>query len=258
MPLGFYEVLESSHPSKHSSGRRRSASPLGVPQRTDEYDPERRRLRPKTKARVVQETKPSVLYGASPLAPTDEPGAYDSHRTSDFSRAASMSASPPKSVRWGDDPRLAQNQKIQSRHARRDSISAGAGTGATGADNVKSILKTPTLTETSAAPAVQPLSSDQYDELYKSVQSIGVEDRATTPQREVLQERSAWDDRDSRDMIEGLRKRISSYGVTDDHRYSAFDMPPRRFSGAWGEKASSRGRRVERFYDDTRRDSVYY
>lgn len=251
VPLGFYDVLD---PSRWAKGheRRRSASPLDGPVKTEEYDPERRRLRPKTKARIVQEADAAITYGASPLMPPFD-SSYGSQRTSDFTRAASMSASPPKSVRWGDDPRLAQNAKIQSRAAKRDSISAGAGTG-TG-ENVKSILKN---TEASPAPAVQPLSNDQYDALYKSAQSIGVEDRATESQRKVLQERSWDEDRDSRDMIEGLRKRISNYGVTDDHRYPAFDMPPRRFNGAWGEKASSRGRRSERFYDDRRRDSVYY
>lgn len=252
VPLGFYDVLDPSHSAK-GHGRRRSASPLGVPLKTEEYDPERRRLRPKTKARVVQEANATISYGASPLMPTFESSSYSAHRSSDLSRAASMSTSPPKSVRWGDDPRLAQNAKIQNRAAKRDSISAGAGLGA--GENVKSILKN---AETNPAPAVQPLSDDQYHALYKSAQSIGVEERATESQRKVLQERSKGEDRDSRDMIEGLRKRISGHGVTDEHRYSVFDMPPRRFSGAWGEKASSRGMRSERFYDDSRRGSFYY
>lgn len=251
VPLGFYDVLDTSNYTK-GHGRRRSASPLDGHLKTEEYDPERRRLRPKTKARVVQDANAPISYGTSPLVSTFD-SAHSSHRASDLSRPASMSASPPKSVRWGDDPRLAQNDKIQKRAARRNSISTGAGTGA--GDNVKSILKN---AETSPAPAVQPLSDEQYDALYKSAQAIGVEDRATELQRKLLQENSRSEDRDSRDMIEGLRKRISGRGVTDDHRYSSFDMPPRRFSAAWGEKASSRGRRAERFYDDSRRDSVYY
>ncbi|KAJ4391531.1 hypothetical protein N0V93_005149 [Gnomoniopsis smithogilvyi] len=251
VPLGFYDVLDTSHYAK-GHGRRRSASPLDAHLKTEEYDPERRRLRPKTKARVVQDVNAPVSYGASPLMSTFD-SSYSSRRASDASRTASLSASPPKSVRWGDDPRLAQNNKIQRRAARRNSISTGAGTGA--GDNVKSILKN---TETSPAPAVQPLSDEQYNALYKSAQTIGVEDRATDLQRKLLQERSMGEDRDSRDMIEGLRKRISGRGSTDDYRYSSFDMPPRRFSGAWGEKASSRGRRAEKFYDDSRRDSIYY
>lgn len=254
VPLGFYDVLGTSSYAK-GHGRRRSASPLDGHLKTDEYDPERRRLRPKTKARVVQEPTAPISYGASPLVSTFD-SAYSSHRTSDHSRSAYMSASPPKSVRWGDDPRLAQNHKIQSRAARRNSVSTGAGTGA--GENVKSILKN---TETSPAPAVQPLSDEQYSALYKSAQNIGVEDRPTELQRKALHERSRSEDLDSRDMIEGLRKRISSHGVAaDDHhsRYSSFDMPPRRFSAAWGEKASSRGRRSERFYDDSRRASLYY
>lgn len=251
VPLGFYDVLDTSNYTK-GHGRRRSASPLDGHLKTEEYDPDRRRLRPKTKARVVQEATGPISYGASPLVSTFD-SSYSSLRASDLSRSASMSASPPKSVRWGDDPRLAQNTKIQNRAARRNSISTGAGTG-TG-DNVKSILKN---TEPSPAPAVKPLSDEQYDALYKSAQSIGVEDRATELQRKLLQERSRNEDRDSRSMIEGLRKRISGRGITDDYRYSSFDMPPRRFSGAWGEKASSRGRRAERFYDDSRRDSLYY
>lgn len=244
IPLGFYEVLDSSRSGKHasSSSRRRSASPLDAPQKTDEYDPDRRRLRSKTttsKPRVVQQE--AVSYGASPL----ESGSYGSHRTSDFSRAggASMSASPPKAVHWSDlDPRRAQNHKIQSRQAKRESsVSAGVGTGD---NNVKSILKSASpATETTSAPAVQPLTSDQYDAVYgrPAGQSSG----------------GMAEDRESRDMIEGLRKRISG---GEDRKYSAFDLPPRRFSGAWGEKASSsRGRgRSERFYDEGRREAVYY
>ncbi|CAN8097351.1 unnamed protein product [Discula destructiva] len=257
VPLGFYDVLDSSRPGTHSSGRRRSASPLDFPQKTEEYDPERRRLRSKTQA------KPAISYGASPLAPTFESSPYGSLRTSEFSHPATLSASPPpKSVRWDDEQRAAQNERIQSRHARHHSVSAGVGTGG-GGDTVKSILKHATETGRASsplAPAVQPLSSEQYDALYKSAQNIGVEDRATTPQRQVLQKRSARGEEqpqhESYDMIEGLRRRISNYDVDSDRRYSSFDMPPRRFT--WGEKASSRGRRPERFYDDSRRDSFYY
>lgn len=234
VPLG-YEVLESSRPSKHSSDRRRSASPLDTPQKTDEYDPERRRLRSKSGSKSKHQ--PAVIsYGADPLLPAFEPVSYGSSSQrrysmdSSRSRSASFSASPPsKSVRWGDDPRLAQNQKISSRHSRRDSVSAGVGTGGD-AGAVKGILKhNHPLTPPSSPPAV---SSDQYDALYKSAQSIGVDERPTTPQRHVLQERSA--------EIEGLRQRISNYGMVDDHRYSLFESPPRR----WGEKASSRGEEV--------------
>lgn len=271
IPLGFYEVLESSRPSKHSSDRRRSASPLDTPQKTDEYDPERRRLRSKhhsSSKSSKHHHQPAVIsYGADPLLPAFEPEPYGGGSSSarrysmdsSRSRSASLSASsPPKSVRWGDDPRFAQNQKISSR-ARRDSVSAGVGTGGDAA-TVKGILKhnnnNPLTPPSSPPTAPQPLSSDTYDALYKSAQSIGVDERPTTPQRQVLQERS-----ERSAEIEGLRKRLSNYGMVEDHRYSPFES--QRYGGGWGEKASSRGRRSERFYDDVptpphRRDSFYY
>lgn len=153
-----------------------------------------------------------------------------------------MSQSPPKSVRWGDDPRAIQNAKIESRPKHSRNIS-GAGTGPHPAGEVRSILKKPgdSATSSAEAPAVQDLNEDQYAALYRSAQGIGAEDRATSPQRRVLRDRAG---RGDYDMIDNLRKRIGG-----DRGYS-FDMPPRRFTGSYGEKASSAGRRPEWFYDD--------
>ncbi|KAF3769558.1 hypothetical protein M406DRAFT_354050 [Cryphonectria parasitica EP155] len=74
---------------------------------------------------------------------------------------------------------------------------------------------------------------------------MGVEDRATSPQRRLMRER-ATRDYESRDMMDNLRKRMGGGG---ERRYS-FDMPPRRFTGSYGEKPSSVGKRSEAFYDD--------
>lgn len=296
VPLGFYDLLynhgagSSRHgdrdryavkdsryaePSRTRSHRRRSESPMEVRYKDDDYYRERPSLRRKPKIFQQDGVEPAIIYGSSPLAGSFESSAYGSPRPS---TSHGISQSPPKSVRWGDDPRAAQNAKISSRTpklSRSATAISGAGTGSrsaggTGGGDVKSILKKAD-NDGQAAPAVQGLSRDQYDALYRSAAGIGAEDRATSPQRRAKEERAAREtlELDSAGMIEGLRKRINGTRAPAgavaggesgrDRRYS-FDMPPRRFSsagaggGAYGEKASSRGRRPEMFYDDSRRD----
>lgn len=287
VPLGFYDLLynhgagSSRHgdrdryavkdsryaePSRTKAPRRRSESPMEVRYKDDDYYRERPALRRKPKIIHQDSFRPEVMYGSSPLVGSFESSSYGSRRPSTSNGA---SQSPPKSVRWGDDPRAAQNAKISNRTpklSRSATIASGAGTGSHAAGDVKSILKRTGEDEPAAAttaPAVQDLSRDQYEALYRS--SAGVmgagDDRATSPPRRAKEE----DALDSAGMIEGLRRRMNgSRGKAAgpggemggrDRRYS-FDMPPRRFSstGAYGEKASSRGRRPEVFYDDNRRD----
>lgn len=313
VPLGFYDLLynhgagSSRHgedrdryavkdsryaePSRTRSHRRRSESPMEVRYKDDDYYRERPSLR--RKPRIVQQDgiQSEIIYGSSPLFGSFESSSYGSPRPS---TSHGTSQSPPKSVRWGDDPRAAQNAKISNRApklSRSAFTMSGAGTGSHSAGDVKSILKKaddehhhagpsgPSAVGagsgsrvTSEAPAVQDLTRDQYDALYRSAAGIGAEDRATSPQRRAKEERAAREalELDSAGMIEGLRKRIGGTRAAAgaaaaapplaggeagrDRRYS-FDMPPRRFSGAaYGEKASSRGRRSEMFYDDGRRD----
>lgn len=263
VPLGFYDLLynRGGSPSTrdryavkdddrhHRSHRRRSESPMEPQSKDDNYYRERPSLR--RKPRIIQDNvKADIVYGSSPLVGSFGTS-YGSHRSSTVDANASTSQSPPKTVRWQDDQRAAQNHRINNRPSRSASFS-GAGTGSHQADNVKSILKK-SSDHSETAPAVQypPLSRDKERELYKSAAALpGIEDRATLPQRQFKEEQ-----RDSREMIDSLRERINRNRVEapNGRRYS-FDMPPRRFSGGvWGEKASSRGRRSEVFYDDGRR-----
>lgn len=298
VPLGFYDLLynhgagssrygdrdryaakDSRHaePSRTRSHRRRSESPMEVRYKDDDYYRERSSLRRKPKIVQQEDNQPAIIYGSSPLAGSFESSSYGSLRPS---TSHGISQSPPKSVRWGDDPRTAQNAKISNRAPKlsRSATISGAGTGSRSAGDVKSILKKSDEEQhhagsraKSEAPAVQALSRDQYDALYRSAAGIGAEDRATGPQHRAKEERAAREalELDSAGMIEGLRKRMNgsraaaaaaplagSSGETGRDRRYSFDMPPRRFSGtaSYGEKASSKGRRSEMFYDDGRRD----
>lgn len=289
IPLGFYDLLYShggpsssrqgdrdryavkgpryEEPPRTRSHRRRSESPVEVRHKDDEIYRERPALRRKPK--IIQDgVHQDIIYGSSPLVGSFGSSSYGSHR---HGSVPGTSQSPPKSVHWGDDRRAAQNAKISNRpRLSRSATISGAGTGSHLPGEVKSILKRPggddaPSTETafggagpSSSPAVKDLSREQYNALYKSAQGIGIEDRATSPQRKVKEERAAaMDQIDSEGMIDSLRKRINTTRAggeaRGDRRYS-FDMPPRRFSSAYGEKASSRGRRSEMFYDDSRRD----
>lgn len=288
IPLGFYDLLYNhgatsstrqgdrdryavkgpryEEPTRTRSHRRRSESPMEVRHKEDEQYRERPALRRKPK--IIQDgVHQDIIYGSSPLVGSFGSSSYGSHRSSTLHGSLPLaSQSPPKSVHWGDDRRAAQNAKISNRpRLSRSATISGAGTGSHLPGEVKSILKRSgddaPSTETAYAgspPAVKDLSREQYNALYKSAQGIGVEDRATSPQRKVKEERTAaMDQIDSDGMIDSLRKRINTTRATGetrgDRRYS-FDMPPRRFSSVYGEKASSRNRRSEMFYDDGRRD----
>lgn len=293
VPLGFYGLLynHGAGSSRHAdrdryavndaryadagrtrSYRRRSESPMEIRPRDEDHYRERPTLRRKPKIIQQDGIRPEVIYGSSPLVGSFESSSYGSPRPS---TSHGTSQSPPKSVRWGDDPRAAQNAKISNRApklSRSATVSAGAGTaGALQAGDVKSILKRGDDAEhghttagaaraTSEAPAVQDLSREQYEALYRSAAGVGAGDRATSPQRRARDEQRARGtlELDSEGMIAGLRKRISGArgGESSRAQRYSFDMPPRRFSdaGAYGEKASSRGRRPEVFYDDGRRD----
>lgn len=287
VPLGFYDLLHShgapssrdryavkdspyadppSRSTRSSHHRRRSESPMEGHYKDDNYYRERTPLRRKPK--IVQKQHgldPEIVYGSSPLVGSFGSTSYGGSPAGRLSQSPSSS----KSVRWGDDPRASQNARISNRPgrglSRSASISGGVGTGASGS---KSILKK--TEDDTTAPAVQDLSHDQYNALYHSAAAIGVDDRATSSQRKLKEERAAARGEalvDSAGMIEGLRKRMNGTRTTGtgdtgasasrDRRFS-FDMPPRRFSvggaGGYGEKASSRGRRPEVFYDDSRRD----
>lgn len=262
---GFYDVLGSSASSK-TSPPTSSSSPR----------PSRHRRRHSVD---IHQPEPSISYGSSPVTNSYRSTPFGSYNSSDLhSRATSISQSPPKSVRWGDDPRAVQNAKIESRPklGRSASIS-GAGTGPHLSGEVKSILKkssspsevsskhidTTVAGSSSTSPPVgqAPLTNDQYESLYKSAQSMGIEDRGSS---KTLNERatagrghgsggvdyyphhSHSHSADSRDMMDSLRKRIGG-----DRRYS-FDLPPRRFATGSYDKSSSMpgGRRAEAFYDD--------
>lgn len=289
VPLGFYDLLYNhgasssrhgdrdryavkdsryadppSRTTRASHHRRRSESPMEGHYKDDDYYRERTPLRRKPKVvQLPHDPEPEVVYGSTPLV---GPFSSSSYGNSPHRPGGALSQSPPasKSVRWGDDPRASQNAKISNRPgrgglSRSASVSAGAGTGAVVGGGRGILKKTPATTEddAAAAPAVQDLTREQYHALYHSAAAIGADARATSPQRRVKEERGEALV-DSAGMIEGLRKRMNGAGASRDRRFS-FDMPPRRFSvgggaGGYGEKASSRGRRPEVFYDDSRRD----
>ncbi|KUI54299.1 hypothetical protein VP1G_01785 [Cytospora mali] len=274
VPLGPFDVLynygsgssrrdqerrtRDSYMEPTRSHRRHSRSPVEVFPQDDTHNPERRRLR-RARPTIVDGPAPTnipadALYGSSPYAGS-YPSSYGSHRSEDYwTRLPTVNPqSPPmggasKGVRWEDDPRAAQNAKISSRpKLSRSNTITGAGTGPQPNVEVKGILKNsttatpgaPKAAETGSPPAVQPLRRDQLEDLYTSVQNLGVGERETSTQRAARLEKEE-EEREEREWQERLRNRFSGRD-----RRASMDMPPRRF-----EKTSRSGRRTEVFYPD--------
>lgn len=276
VPLGPYDVLynygagssrrdrerhaRDSYMEPSRSHRRHSKSPVEVYGEADQYDRERRRLR-RAKPTIVDGPATGVsaeaIYGSSPFGGSYD-SSYGSHPSDDpwarhapFSAQTSPETRAPaaKGVRWDDDPRAAQNAKINSRpKLSRSATITGAGTGSHLRGEVKGILKntqpitaydTTTAAGSGSPPAVQPLRREELDDLYKSVRGIGVDERETPAQRQARREKEERDEREYRDRL------LNRFSPRD--RRASFDMPPRRFTV---EKGSRGGRRSEVFYPD--------
>ncbi|KAK7711393.1 hypothetical protein SLS64_005416 [Diaporthe eres] len=277
VPLGPYDVLynygagssrrdrerhaRDSYLEPSRSHRRHSKSPVEVYPEPDQYDRERRRLR-RAKPTIVDGPATTgitadAIYGSSPFGGSYD-SSYGSHPSNDpwTRHAAYGTQTPPdsrapavKGVRWDDDPRAAQNAKINSRpKLSRSATITGAGTGSHLHGEVKGILKNTnpatiygptTAAGAGSPPAVQPLQREELDDLYKSVRGIGVDERETAAQRQARREKEERDERDYRDRL------MNRFSPRD--RRSSFDMPPRRFTV---EKGSRGGRRAEVFYPD--------
>ncbi|KAK2604918.1 hypothetical protein N8I77_007809 [Diaporthe amygdali] len=277
VPLGPYDVLynygagssrrdrekhaRDSYLEPSRSHRRHSKSPVEVYTDPEQHDRgERRRLR-RAKPTIVDGpamtgVSADVIYGSSPFAGSYG-SSYGSHPSDDhWTRQPTFGTQTPpdsrapavKGVRWDDDPRAAQNAKINSRpKLSRSATITGAGTGSHLHGEVKGILKntnpttygTAAVANSGSAPAVQPLRREELDDLYKSVRGIGVDERETSAQRQARREKEERDDREYRDRL------MNRFSPRD--RRSSFDMPPRRFTS---EKGSRGGRRSEVFYPD--------
>lgn len=245
-------------PGRTGSHRRHSSSPTEVHRSDDRRRNSRRSRHEKpvvtSDGPILQGTAANVLYGDSPIGSY---GSYNSYRPGEQSRTSTPVHSPPKSpalkgVHWEDEYRAAQNRRISSRpRLSRSATITGAGTGKHLDGEVKGILKNPTavdssstpMNDTGSAPAVQPLSHEMESQLYQSMEGLGLENRATSPQRQVKRERAA----DYFESMDGMGDRLRSRINPKSRRSSFLDSTPR----TWGEKASSGRRRAgERFYAD--------
>lgn len=246
VPVGPVDVLYNyGSPSRKTrdsylepprAHRRSSRSPVEVYATDDEQ--ERRRRRRSTKATVSPEIPGGIsadaVYGSSPYG-----GSYGSSYGStagnsghnawtplpvvvtNSSSPSGRAGTPPvrKELRWEDELRAQQNARISTRpKLSRSATVTGAGTGAV---HPQGILKN----TGAAAPAVQ---RDVPEELYSSLRGLGIEERETSAQRKLRQEREQ-----DREYNDRLRNR--------------FSMPPRRFAV---EKGSRSGRRTEVFYPE--------
>lgn len=256
-------------PGRTTSHRRHSSSPTEIHRSDDRHRSSRRSRHEKP---VVTSDGPvtnaDILYGDSPIGSY---GSYNSHH----SRTSTPLQSPPKSpvfkgVRWEDEVRAAQNQRISSRpRLSRSGTISGAGTGRHQDGEVKGILKTtngsgadtssmPMMNDMGAsAPAVQPLHHEMESQLYQSMEGLGIEDHRPSSSQGKQQRAAATDYFEHMDgMGDRLRSRISASKSSPSRRptsssSSFLDSTPR--GGAWGEKASSgrsSRRTPERFYAD--------
>lgn len=256
-------------PARTGSHRRHSSSPTEVHRGEDRHRSSRRSRHEKpvvtADGPVPQGTAADILYGDSPIGSYGSYGSYNSPRPSDHSRVSTPVQSPPKSpafkgVHWEDEVRAAQNQRISSRpRLSRSATISGAGTGKHLDHEVKGILKNtsgsgdassslPMNDNNGPAPAVQPLSHDVESQLYQSMEGLGIDNRATSPQRQAKRERAAAEYFESMDgMGDRLRSRITPRSSSRRPSFMESSSTPR----AWGEKASSGRRRAgERFYAD--------
>lgn len=238
IPIGPVEVLEHSSPRRRSSrrdsvylspdlGRRSSRSPQGYASAEDEREREdrrRRRREHKTQANLYSSSVPTRYINGDGYA-----SSYDSSIV-DPSPAASA---VKKELRWDDIERRRQNDKISSRPKLPRTETLRQSKAAT---EVKSILKNPSVSPSGRVRASS--KGEVIDDLYRSMEGLGIRDRETSAQRMAREDRERADEAQKN----RLSRRFDMPGP--DRRFS---MPPRSYTMGSGGR-----RREEIFYPDQR------
>lgn len=246
IPIGPVEVLEHASPRRRpsrrdSSGvylspdlRRHSRSPQGYASAEDERERAERRRRRRENKNISSKFSSSV---PTPYINDGFSSSYGSSHTSDLVDPSPAATAVNKKLRWEDTERAKQNARISSRPklSRSETLRMSAAQG-----EVKSILKNSNSTSTSPAGRTRASSSardEQMDELYRSMEGLGISERETSAQRRAREEKEMAD----QEQKDRLSRR---FDLGPDRRFS---MPPRSYTMGSGGR-----RRQEIFYPDQR------